>query len=296
MAGRVLLTGATGLIGCQTVAPLVARGFEVFALSRSGAKIDQAYEIKANILDPEQLDAVFEVNNFTHLMHLAWHDDPADRWTAEENFAWSEATLALVRAFAKAGGQRAVCAGSCAEYEWGDRALNEASPLRQSSAYSRAKSDTGNQLMAEAPVLDVSLAWARIFFCYGPGEPKGRLLGDLIKGISSGDVVDCTDGLQERDFLHTGDIGRALAAILDSDVEGAVNVASGQATPVRDLIMEVATQMGHPELVNLGARARPEDDPPRVVADTEKLRQRTDFEPLFDIASGVAEVLKADLS
>jgi len=236
MESTVLLTGATGLIGRQTIAPLQKLGFKVLAGSRSGEDVGGAEGVALDILDPAQ----------------PRHDHPVDRWTSPANLDWAAATLRLVRDFSEAGGKRVVAAGTCAEYEWGDAILTEASPLKQNSLYGAAKATTGMSLKAAAATLGVSLAWARIFFCYGPGEPKGRLLGDLIKGIAVGETVDCTDGLQERDFLHTGDIGRALAAILASDVEGAINVASGEATPVKDLIGAVAGQMGHPLLLTSG--------------------------------------------
>jgi len=294
MESTVLLTGATGLIGRQTIAPLQKLGFKVLAGSRSGEDVGGAEGVALDILDPAQPRQVFASYPITHLVHLAWHDHPVDRWTSPANLDWAAATLRLVRDFSEAGGKRVVAAGTCAEYEWGDAILTEASPLKQNSLYGAAKATTGMSLKAAAATLGVSLAWARIFFCYGPGEPKGRLLGDLIKGIAVGETVDCTDGLQERDFLHTGDIGRALAAILASDVEGAINVASGEATPVKDLIGAVAGQMGHPERVNLGARKRPENDPKRVLADVTRLRDEVGFVPAFDIRSGVANVLKTE--
>ncbi len=294
MSKTVLLTGATGLIGRQTIAPLQALGFNVLAGSRSGRDVDGVPGIAIDILDPEQPKAVFESGLITHLVHLAWHDHPQDRWSSPANLDWAAATLRLVRAFAQAGGTRVVAAGTCAEYDWTDAALTDNSPLRQNSLYGAAKATTGMALMAAAPVLNLSLAWARIFFCYGPGEPKGRLLGDLIKGISAGETVDCTDGLQRRDFLHTADIGRALAQILDRDVSGAINVASGEATPVRALIEEVSNQMGHPERVSLGAKPRPKNDAACVLADVSRLRDGVGFKPEFTIKTGVADVLKAE--
>jgi len=36
-------------------------------------------------------------------------------WTTPENLAWTEASLALYRAFAERGGERAVARGTCAE-------------------------------------------------------------------------------------------------------------------------------------------------------------------------------------
>jgi nucleoside-diphosphate-sugar epimerase len=292
--GRVLLTGATGLIGRHCTAPLTALGYEVVALSRGGAPVAGATSLAANLLDPQAMARAISAAEADHLLHLAWHDGTGDRWTSPANLDWAAATMMLTRAFAAAGGRRAVLAGSCAEYDWSVPVLHEDTPLNPSSLYGSTKAATGIALGAAAPALGLSLAWARPFFCYGPGEPEGRLMGDLIKGLAAGREVPCTDGLQKRDFLHTADIGRALAEILASEVTGAINVGSGEATPVRDLIGAVARAMGREDLIRLGARPRPRDDPAEIRADVMRLRDEVGFRPAYDIAAGVADVLRAE--
>ena len=288
---RVLLTGATGLIGRQCIAPLRAAGHHVIALSRRPTDADET--ITTDLLDPAQVDAAIAQARAEAVLHLAWYDGP-DRWSSNANLDWAAATLRLVKSFAEAGGKRIVAVGSCAEYDWSRPVLTEATPLKPASLYGSAKASAAIALTGAAPALNLSLAWARIFFCYGPGEPKGRLLGDLIKGLTKGETVDCTDGLQERDFLHTADIGRALVAILDSDVSGAINIGSGEPTPVREIIETVARQMGRPNLIRLGARPRPETDPPRIIADVERLRRDVGFSPRISLEDGIAAVLAED--
>ena len=293
MAGRVLLTGATGLIGRASVAPLVARGFEVLALSRSGRGVGDVPGIACDLLDAQDRRRAVGRAAASHLLHLAWTDGP-DRWTSAANLDWAAATLALARDFATAGGDRAVMAGSCAEYDWSGPVLSEDTDLAPATLYGAAKARTGQLLVAAAPATGLSLAWARPFFVYGPGEPPGRLLGDLVRGLAAGRPVEVTDGLQVRDYLFAADLGEALAALLASPLEGPVNVASGEGTQVRDLIAEVAGQMQRRELIRWGARPRPAGDPPRIVADTGRLRQATGFRPRFSLADGVAELLRQD--
>ncbi|MCB2117112.1 MAG: NAD(P)-dependent oxidoreductase [Rhodobacteraceae bacterium] len=280
---RVLLTGATGLIGRHLAAPLEAAGYAVHAVSRrSGDDI---------LADPEGLVARAGAS---HLLHLAWHDGP-DRWSAPANLDWVAASLRLLRAFAASGGRRAVLVGSCAEYDWtGDGHLSEDMAPRPATLYGAAKAATGMAAMAGAGPLGLSLAWARVFFVYGPGEPEGRLFGDLIKGLARGEAVACTDGLQRRDFLHSADVAGALAALLASDVTGAVNIGSGQAVPVRDMIETIARQMGRPDLVRLGARKRPAGDPDLIEADARRLLADVGFRPRYDTHSGIRAVLTAE--
>lgn len=283
-ARRVLLTGATGLIGRHTVAPLEAAGFTVVTASR--AKGDDL------LVDPEGVVARAGAD---HLVHLAWHDGAKDRWRAPANLDWVGASLRLLRAFAAAGGRRAVMAGSCAEYDWtGAGRLAETAALRPATLYGAAKAATGLAAVAGAPALGVSLAWARIFFVYGPGEPEGRLFGDILRGLAAGREVACTDGFQARDFLHAADTGRALAALLGSALEGPVNVGSGRAVPVRDLIGALAQAMGGADRIRLGARPRPAGDPALIEADVTRLADATGFRPDYDMAAGIRAVLAAE--
>jgi len=295
-ARRVLLTGATGLIGRQTIAPLRERGFTIVALSHSSRSVAGADEtVVADLLDGSSIRAAVQSAVATHLIHLAWHDTLADRWTSPKNIDWSAATLQLVRRFAEAGGQCAVVAGSCAEYDWrSEGPFSEGDTLGATTLYGRAKAATGALLIAAAKDIGISLAWARIFFCYGPGEPPGRLVGDLIAGLSSGNIVECTDGRQARDLLHTADIGRALALLADRNASGPVNIGSGQAVPVATVIETVVRLMDRPGLVRFGAQTRPADDPPLIEADVTRLNGEFGFRPAFDLESGLANVVRLE--
>ncbi|MCB1333507.1 MAG: NAD(P)-dependent oxidoreductase [Roseivivax sp.] len=285
---RALVTGATGLIGRHVVPALRAAGFEVVVLGRRS--VPGATHVPTDLLDGPARDRAVAQAGASHLIHLAWNDQPQGRWSTPENLDWAAATLSLVRSFARAGGRRAVCVGSCAEYDWSSPVLHESSPLRPGTLYGKAKAACGELLTAAAPEMGLGLVWARPFFIYGPGEPPGRLLGDLAEGLRAGTRVACTDGLQERDFLHAADVAGALVHLLRSDIAGPVNVASGKAVAVRDLIATAAELLGRPDLVDLGARPRPADDPPRIEADIARL-EATGFRPRFDLRSGIADSL-----
>ncbi len=288
---RVLVTGATGLVGRETVNALAARGAEVVALSRSGTAVSNATETHAvDLMDADATRRVVRAIRAEALVHLAWYGGPG-RMTSGENVDWAAATLGLVRTFATEGGLHVTAAGSCAEYDWRDPGpFSETSPLHPQSLYGAAKARTGQLLTEAARSLGLSLAWGRIFFVYGPGEPSGRLLGDLIAGLRAGREVPCTDGLQRRDFLSTRDVADALVQLTLERVTGPVNVASGQATTVRDVIETAARLLGRPELVRLGARPRPPNDPPEIVANTTRLGE-LGFCPRLSLEAGLADAI-----
>ena len=288
---RLALTGASGFIGLETLAPLTARGFEIHSLGRGAAAGDvRHHPIDLLEEDPAPLLARLAPS---HLLHLAWYAEPGEFWWAPENLDWLAASLRLVRGFAAAGGRRAVAAGSCAEYDWSHALLDEAAtPLVPSTLYGEAKAALFRTLMKAAPALGLSLGWGRIFFPYGPGEKPGRLLSSLFDGMAAGERIEFSAGTQRRDFMHVADVAAAFAQLLDSDVQGAVNIASGTTVAVRDMV-EQAARLGNAEhLLSFGTRPLQPGEPPLMAARIERLTDEVGFTPRFNRDSGLRDMFE----
>jgi nucleoside-diphosphate-sugar epimerase len=225
------------------------------------------------------------------LLHLAWYTEPGKFWTAPENLDWVAASLFLYRTFLEAGGRRALFAGSCAEYDWSYSHLEEAcTPANPRTLYGRAKNGLRDLVESYARLIGIEVAWGRVFFLYGPGEAPDRLVSDLIQSLSDGRPAKCTHGRQQRDFMHVSDAARAFATVLESSFCGPINIASGVCRPIADAIGIIGQLLGRPDLIRLGAREPPADDPPRLAADV-KLLSRLGFRPDFDLEAGLAQTV-----
>jgi nucleoside-diphosphate-sugar epimerase len=277
---RVLVTGANGFIGRHTHGPLRERGFEVHAVGRAQG---------VDLLAPGAAAAAIDAARPTHLLHLAWYAEHGRFWTASENLAWVGASLELLRAFAEAGGERAVIAGTCAEYEWGvdGRCTEGRTPLRPATLYGAAKHGLHEVASAYAAQAGVSLAWGRVFFCFGPHEPPGRLVPSVARALLAGREAPVTHGRQLRDFLAVEELGDAFVALLDSAVEGPVNVASGEPIALRDLVELIAQAAGRPELVSFGAVEPRPGEPAELVADVARLADEVGWRPREPLSAGV---------
>ncbi len=82
---------------------------------------------------------------------------------------------------------------------------------------------------------------------------------------------------------------RALVALLESPVEGAVNIASGQPVPLAALINEAARQLDGLDRIHFGAFASPPNEPPLIAADITRLRDEVGFRSSIDLAEGIRQ-------
>ncbi len=292
---RVLLTGARGFIGRHAPALLTARGFEVHAVSsqQSAESIPDVVWHRTNLLDStETLRLMTEVRP-THLLHLAWYAEPGKFWHSPENFQWLEASIALLRHFREQGGERVVMAGTCAEYDWDYGFFSEAiTPCRPATSYGACKNALHETLQSYCAAQGMSGAWGRIFFLYGPGEHPARLVASVITDLLGGEQARCTHGNQIRDFLHVEDVASAFVALLDSTVEGAVNIASGQPVTLRDVVLTAADCLCARDRVLFGALPAPEKEPPLLVADVRRLSNEVKWNPRYDLQTGIEQTIQ----
>ena len=289
---RVIVTGASGFVGRRALAALVERGFEVHAVARGGAPPDAPAEVTwhaADLLDGDARRALVDAVRASHLLHLAWYAEPGAFWAARENASWVAATVALADEFALAGGARAVLAGTCAEYDWSaPQPMAEDGPLAPATYYGVCKDATRRVVAGLAERAGLRLAWGRIFFLYGPQEDERRLVASVARALVAGERAATSAGTQRRDFLHVDDVAGAFAALVDCDVTGAVNIASGEAVAVRDIVASLGRAAGRPDLLDVGALASRPDDPPLLAADVTRLREEVGFEPAIGLDDGLA--------
>lgn len=279
---RVLVTGAGGFIGRGTLAPLRARGFEVHAVStRERLAGDGVRWHAADLLAPGAAERVVAAVRPTHLLHLAWDTTPGAFWSTPENACWVEASLALLRALADCGGERAVIAGTCAEYAWADEihCVEDETPLEPATRYGASKHALRLAAERHAAETGMALAWGRVFFVFGPHEHPARLVSSVASALVRGEPAELSRGDQVRDFLYSEDLAAAFVALLASGVEGPVNLASGEPTPIRALAEALAAAAGRPDLLRFGARPARRGEPAALTADVRRLREDVGWAP-----------------
>ncbi len=288
---RVLVTGPNGFIGRHCLPFLLEKGYEVHGIIPTDGlqlNIPNVQWHVGNLLNYDHIDSIMKKVKPSHLLHFAWYAKPGEFWTSAENLRWLQASLELFRAFKFYGGWRVLMAGTCAEYDWRYGYCSEnITPLDPATLYGVCKKTLYEVLMSFAQLGDLSVAWGRIFFLYGPNEYLSRLVPSVINALLEKRTAPCTHGNQIRDFMYVEDVASAFAALLDSDIVGAVNIASGKPVALKTLICQIAERLDGKDLIQFGAIPSPEDEPPFLGADINRLKHELGWTPAFSLDTGL---------
>lgn len=109
----------------------------------------------------------------------------------------------------------------------------------------------------------------------------------VIRSLLKNEVAECSHGNQLRDFLYVKDVADAFVALLDSETMGAVNIASGEAKTIREVVGTIADLPGKSEKLCLGAIPVAGYDPKRIVADVHRLNGEIDWTPKYTLVRGL---------
>jgi nucleoside-diphosphate-sugar epimerase len=320
---RVLVSGAGGFIGRWSVPALLRLGYDVHAVLSGQAnraipeQLQGAKIYFANLLDASAVDRLTSKVRPSHLLHFAWIATPGVYWNSAENFRWLTASEHLLHSFRAHGGSRVMMAGSCAEYDWSrvevcdelsspladaePAPLNDAAPLKDAarlnhpvapaSPYAACKIALQKILADVGRREHLSTAWGRVFFQFGPYEHPDRLVPSVICNLLLNRAALLSHGRQIRSFLHVADVGEAFATVLDSALEGPVNIGSDERIALAELVERIGREVGRPELLRLGARPSPPQEPTLLVPEIHRLRDEARWRPRFTLNEALSDTI-----
>jgi UDP-glucose 4-epimerase len=233
---RVLITGGSGFIGQHLVQKFVEGGQEV-SVYDSQSSATPSKMITGDIFDLGKLKpAVEECDTIVHLVGLA--DATIAQREPEQSFRLNiESLQSVLEASRASGGKTLIFPSSAAVYGiTEDLPIKESFPLKPTNIYSWHKYLCETLIRAYHTNYGLNFVILRLFNVYGKGN-KG-VMGMFTEKARKGETIESFGPQQYRDFVYAGDVAEALykAAIYEKATNRNINIGSGQATQIKDIL------------------------------------------------------------
>lgn len=240
----ILVTGATGFVGQNTIPELLKRGHSIIALARDESKakrFDWYEQVKfiSHDIHSQSLLMLNEIEVPDILMHLAWSGLPnyQSLFHFEKNLF---ADYFFLKSMISQNVNHILVTGTCFEYGMQNGCLSTSLDTQPENPYALAKDTLRKFLQSLEKIHPFTLQWARLFYMYGPGQNPNSIISQLDKAIDSGEsVFNMSKGEQLRDYLPISEVAIKLCDLINNNPQsGIFNICSGNPISIRALAEE----------------------------------------------------------
>jgi dTDP-glucose 4,6-dehydratase len=308
--GRVVVTGGAGFLGSHLCDRFLARGDEVIALDNfiTGRRSNVAHladESRFTLVECDVsngFDGLAELDQpIDKVMHFASPASPPDymAYPVETLRVGSEGTRHALD-LARTHGARFMLASTSEVYGdpevhpqpesyWGR--VNSVGPR---SCYDEAKRYAEAITSAYRRTFDVDTVILRVFNTYGPrlAPHDGRVVSNfLVQALEGKPLTIYGDGTQTRSFCYVDDEVTGVLALLDSGLEGPVNIGNDGEFTMIELAEAVLDVTGSAS--EIVWEPLPEDDPRQRQPDLTVARTQLGWSPVVSLRDGLAKTAAA---
>ena len=297
---KVIVTGATGMIGASMIEQMVADDIEVTAVIRPNSKKRKNLIEHKNIsvieCDISDLLTLKErlKNEYDTFYHFAWDgtygDSRNDVMLQEKNV---HNTLEAVEAAHALGCKVFIGAGSQAEFGFVEGELSDKIPKNPVTGYGSAKYTAGKLSAIMCERLGIRQSWGRIVSTYGPGDNSYTMVMSSVIGMLKGERMSFTKGDQIWDYIYGGDCARAFYLIGKYGKHGkAYTIGSGKSRLLREYITAIRDVVNPSLEIGIGEMSYYPNQVMKLVADISELMEDTGFEPQVTFEEGVRRTME----
>lgn len=302
MLRRVVITGATSMLGISLMNYLLSQGVEkILAICSPGStriknipKHSCIQIIQGDLAYLEDIKQVIR-SEYEIFYHFAWIGTQAKtRNNIKVQMKNIGYTLDALRLAKELGCKTFVGAGSQAEYGIWEKPLSEETPTCPQDAYGFAKYMAGRLSQFYAKEIGMQHMWVRVVSIYGPHDRKDTMIMSTLKQLLATGQAAFTKGEQIWDYLYEDDAARAMALIGSRGKPGSIYVlGSGKAYSLKQYIEEMIEVLGKGHTAKFGEIPYKADAKMYLCADITKLTEDTGFLPQIAFKEGISETVKA---
>ena len=269
---RILVTGASGFIGRSFCRQALQSGHQIVALSRHPRANLKEFKNEArfsaipfDFLNPYW--SAIPSQPIDACLHAAWIAEPGCYWDSQINYQFLELSKTFFHKVFETCRQPHFCiTGTCAEYEATGKSLRETDSVKSQAAYTECKISLSKYLNDQ----QFPHSWARIFYPYGPLEHSKKLASSAIASFRQNYTIKLNTPQSIKDYIFIDDVVSALLFVIERKFKGRINIGTGTAVTVYDLVDHIQTIMDKCDLIRI-TKKRKKDPLDYMVADISEL-------------------------
>ena len=295
---RVVITGATGMIGLNLINYLLDKNIEVLAIIRRNSSRKEILIQKDNLkiieFNLEEFKDIEIQEKYDTFIHLAWDGTFGDsRNNIETQLKNVEYTLDAVRLAKKIGCTKFIGAGSQAEYGRVQGILSHNTPTNPENAYGIAKLCAGKLSRLLAAQLGIEHIWTRILSVYGPYDGDNTMIMSSIREmLKNNGSPNYTKAEQLWDYIYVEDVAKAFYLIGEKGINNSIYcIGSGKQRPLYEYIQEIRTNIDENIKLNIGFKEYSENQVMNLCADISNLTKDTGFIPETNFKDGIIKTI-----
>lgn len=295
---KVIITGATSMIGLALINYLVDKDIEVLAVIRKDSNrkksIPQNKNVKILEADLDNIQNIKPLeSNYDVMYHFAWDGTSGasrnDIENQEKNIHYTLNALKMANNF---GCKVFIGAGSQAEYGRVEGTISETTLANPETAYGCAKLSACYMSRVLANQLNITHIWTRIFSVYGPNDGKNTMVMSSIKSMLNGESPEYTKGEQLWDYLYCDDIAKALYLIaIKGKNESIYCIGSGKQKMLKEYIEMIRDEINPQLKLKLGAVQYSKNQVMNLAVDISKLKEDTGFSAEIEFKEGIKRTI-----
>lgn len=301
---KILVTGGAGFIGSAIVPKLQSENHDVYVFdnlsfgNRAFINVIDDHFFLGDIRDAEVVSKAVQAIMPDVIIHLAAvHFIP---YCNEHPFESSDinirGTMNVLDAAKNAENlNKIIFASTAAVYPISDNAVSETDEKRPLDIYGLSKL-AGEQLMQKFYFeTKIDTICCRFFNAFGPNETNPHLIPEIERQLRDGHRTIALGNLTpKRDFIHTHDMANAVLAMINLKNTGydTFNLGRGIEYAVTEIVSTFETLLNEKITVNIDPSRTRKVERMHLLANVDKLKQKTGWEPKWTITEGIKDLIK----